>query len=96
MSKAKAKNKIKTKGKATSKNVVLPGPMGMVWGALAAYWLRDIIHPAFTLIAVMILLMIPVLIANMFFPQPKPVVHDDAGDDVSVEDSEQEDAAEST
>lgn len=44
----------------------------MVWGALAAYWLRDIIHPAFTLIAVMILLMIPVLIANMLFPDKRP------------------------
>jgi len=69
LSKAKKKNKKKAK----EKSVVLPGPMRMVWGALAAYWLRDIIHPAFTLIAVMILLMIPVLIANIFFPERKLV-----------------------
>ncbi len=79
MSKAKTKTKTKTKTKATAKtkNVVLPGPVRMVWGALAAYCLRDIIHPAFTLIAVMILLMIPVLIANMFFPERKPIVIDE-------------------
>jgi len=52
---------------------ILPGPMRMVWGALAAYWLRDIIHPAFTLIAVMILCVIPVLIANKLFPEKKKV-----------------------
>jgi len=65
-----------SKAKGETKSVLLPGPMRMVWGALAAYYLRDIIHPAFTLIAVMILLMIPVLIANMFFPERKPMVID--------------------
>ncbi len=86
-------SKTKTKDKAKSKNVVLPGPMRMVWGALAAYWLRDIIHPAFTLIAVMILLMIPVLIANMFFPERKPIVIDNP--EVPTDDNEAEDTAES-
>ena len=86
-------SKTKTKDKAKSKNVVLPGPMRMVWGALAAYWLRDIIHPAFTLIAVMILLMIPVLIANMFFPERKPIVVDNP--EVPIYDNEAEDTAES-
>ncbi|MCF7969621.1 MAG: hypothetical protein K9L22_00455 [Methylococcaceae bacterium] len=65
-----------SKTKDKTKNVLLPGPMRMVWGALAAYYLKDIIHPAFTLIAVMILLMIPVLIANMFFPERKSIVLD--------------------
>jgi len=86
-------SKTKTKDKAKSKNVVLPSPMRMVWGALAAYWLRDIIHPAFTLIAVMILLMIPVLIANMFFPERKPIVVDSSG--APTDDNEEEDVAES-
>jgi len=67
-----------SKAKGKTKSVLLPGPMRMVWGALAAYYLRDIIHPAFTLIAVMILLMIPVLIANMFFPERKSIVIDKA------------------
>ena len=55
----------------STKIVKLPGPMRMVWGALAAYWLRDIIHPAFTIIALMILLMIPVLIADQLFPETR-------------------------
>lgn len=55
----------------SAKVVTLPGPMRMVWGALAAYWLRDIIHPAFTIIALMILLMIPVLIADRLFPETR-------------------------
>lgn len=82
---SKAKTKDKTKVTAKTKNVVLPSPMRMVWGALAAYCLRDIIHPAFTLIALMILLMIPVLIANMFFPERKPIVIDE-----SIEEEEEE------
>ncbi len=71
-----------------SKKVVLPRPMRMVWGALAAYWLRDIIHPAFTLIAVMILFIIPVLIANNIFPEKKevPIVpEEDIKEDAAVE-----------
>jgi len=60
-----------SKEKKTGKAVRLPGPMRMVWGALAAYWLRDIIHPGFTFIAMMILLMIPVLIANTLFPEKR-------------------------
>jgi len=58
----------KVKKKKTEAEIKLPGPMRMVWGALAAYYLRDIIHPAFTFIAVMILMMLPVLIANKLFP----------------------------
>ncbi|MDT8424428.1 MAG: hypothetical protein RQ733_00475 [Methyloprofundus sp.] len=85
---SKAKTKDKTKDKANSKNVLLPGPMRMVWGALAAYYLRDIIHPAFTLIAVMILLMIPILIANMLFPQPKIVALDES--EIASDDNEEE------
>jgi short subunit fatty acids transporter len=86
-------SKAKTKDKAKSKNVALPSPMRMVWGALAAYWLRDIIHPAFTLIAVMILLMIPVLIADMFFPERKSIEVDNS--EAPTDDNEEEDAAES-
>jgi len=86
-----SKAKGKTKDKAKAKNVLLPGPMRMVWGALAAYWLRDIIHPAFTLIAVMILLMIPVLIANMFFPERKPIAVDNS--EAPTGDNKEEDAA---
>lgn len=56
------------KEKKTEAEVKLPGPMRLIWGALAAYYLRDIIHPAFTFITMMILMMLPVLIANKLFP----------------------------
>ncbi len=51
------------------KQLTLPGPMRMVWGALAAYYLRDIINPAFTMIAFMFLMMIPVIISDLFYPE---------------------------
>ena len=58
----------KDKKKKTEAEVKLPELMCLIWGALAAYYLRDIIHPAFTFIAMMILMMLPVLIANKLFP----------------------------
>jgi len=63
--------KDKKKKKKTEAVVKLPGPMRMIWGALAAYYLRDIIHPAFTFIALMILMMLPILIADKLFPGEK-------------------------
>ena len=63
--------KDKKKKKKTEAIVKLPGPMRMIWGALAAYYLRDVIHPAFTFIAVMFLMMLPVLIADKLFPGEK-------------------------
>ena len=63
--------KDKKKKKKTEAIVKLPGPMRMIWGALAAYYLRDIIHPAFTFIALMILMMLPILIADKLFPGEK-------------------------
>lgn len=42
--------------------------MRMVWGSLVAYWLADIINPAFVAIAVMIALFVPILITEYFFP----------------------------
>ena len=42
--------------------------MRMVWGSATAYWLAGIINPAFIAIAVMIILFIPVLVADPLFP----------------------------
>lgn len=50
------------------KIVKVPRPMRMVWGSAIAYWLAGIINPAFIAIAVMIVLFIPVLIADPYFP----------------------------
>jgi hypothetical protein len=46
----------------------LPKPMRWFWGSLAAYWLADMINPGFFSVAIMALLMIPILIADLYFP----------------------------
>ncbi|MGZ4976634.1 MAG: hypothetical protein ACXV8O_05720 [Methylobacter sp.] len=59
------------------KIVKMPGPMRMVWGSLVAYWLSGIINPAFVAIAVMIILFIPILIVDPYFPsQPEAEAED--------------------
>ena len=50
------------------KIIKMPGPMRMVWGSALAYWLSGIINPAFIAIAIMIVLFIPVLIVDPYFP----------------------------
>ncbi|NOT86120.1 MAG: hypothetical protein HOP02_15365 [Methylococcaceae bacterium] len=49
--------------------VKLPRPMRWFWGCLGAYWLADIINQGFFYVAVMSLLMIPILIVDVYFPQ---------------------------
>jgi hypothetical protein len=34
-----------------------------------AFWLADIINPAFSVIAVMVVLIVPVFMANPYFPE---------------------------
>ncbi len=48
--------------------IQMPRPMRWIWASLGAYWLSSIIHPGFFSIAIMALLMIPILIADVFFP----------------------------
>jgi len=54
--------------------IELPSPLRILCGAFASYWLRDIINPAFTFIAIMILLMIPVIIADKLVPKKRLIV----------------------
>jgi hypothetical protein len=51
------------------KIIKVPKPMRMVWGAAVAYWLAGVINPAFIAIAVMIVLFIPVLVSDPYFPK---------------------------
>ena len=57
--------------------ITMPRPMRWIWASLGAYWLAHIIHPGFVSIAIMALLMIPLLIADLMFPPrpPVPVKH---------------------
>lgn len=52
--------------------VKLPRPMRWFWGSLGAYWLADMINPGFFSVAVMALIMILILIADLYFPPPVP------------------------
>lgn len=45
-----------------------PKPMRWFWASLAAYAVADIINPGFFSIAIMALVMIPILIADIYFP----------------------------
>ncbi|MDP2902950.1 MAG: hypothetical protein Q8N96_07540 [Methylovulum sp.] len=76
----------KTK-KIKTVNLNAPGPMRILCGSAAAYWLSGIINPAFVAIAVMILLFFPVFFLDFLFPEQPPI---QAGtiEDENTEDSE--------
>jgi len=46
-----------------------PSPMCLLCGGALAYWLADIINPAFVAIAIMIVLIIPIFITDYFSDQ---------------------------
>lgn len=47
--------------------VKIPSPWRLLLASLCAYWLSDIINPAFVGIAVLIFLLIPVVLAEFYF-----------------------------
>jgi hypothetical protein len=51
-------------------NLKAPGPIRILCGSVAAYWLSGIINPGFVAIAVMLLLFFPVFFLDFLFPQP--------------------------
>jgi len=53
------------------RKIKIPNPIVMVFGGLAAFWIADIIHPGFNPIGVMILMLIPVIIVELLYPQPE-------------------------
>ena len=50
------------------KQIKFPSTLIIVIGSLAAFWLAGIMNRSFNAVGVMILLIIPVLIANYLFP----------------------------
>ena len=65
--------------------ITMPRPMRWIWASLGAYWLAHIIHPGFVSIAIMALLMIPLLIADLMFPPRPPVPVKNAEDEFEEE-----------
>ncbi len=53
------------------KKIRLPNPAILVAGGLGAFWIADIINPGFNPIGVMLFMLIPVLIAEILYPQPE-------------------------
>ena len=51
------------------KKIKLPNPTIMIFGSMGAFWIADIVHPGFNPVGVMILLLIPVLIFEILYPQ---------------------------
>ena len=66
-------------GKKTKKLVVTkvefkePSSFRLLLGAALAYWLSEIINPAFIAIAVMVLLFFPVFFVEFLYPEPESV-----------------------
>ena len=53
------------------KKIKLPNPIIMIFGSIGAFWIADIVNPGFNPVGVMILLLIPVLIVEILYPQPE-------------------------
>lgn len=51
------------------KIIKLPRPTRLIFGSLGAFWLAVAIHPGFNSVGIIILLLIPVLIFELFYPQ---------------------------
>ena len=52
----------------TVKIIKLPGPIRIVWGSLGCYWLANNANAGFFGIGLMLLLLIPVLVIEKYFP----------------------------
>lgn len=66
--------------------------MRIVWGSLGAWWLAHVLNPGFNPIAIMLLLLIPVLIKELYFVESKQTV-DNNIDKAVDENSAQENSA---
>ena len=53
------------------KKIKLPNPTIMIFGSIGAFWLADKVNPGFNPVGILILLLIPVLIIDLLYPQPE-------------------------
>ncbi len=51
----------------------IPGPMRVIWGSIGAWWVGQQINPGFFSIALLMLCLIPVLVFELYFYEPKKV-----------------------
>lgn len=65
--------------------IKMPRPIRWIWASFGAYWLSNIIHPGFFSVAIMALLMIPIIIADVFFPPLLPALEKGDNENASSE-----------
>ena len=51
------------------KKIKLPNLTIMIFGSMGAFWIAGIVNPGFNPVGVMVLLLIPVLIFEILYPQ---------------------------
>ncbi len=51
----------------------IPGPMRVIWGSIGAWWVGHLLNPGFISIAILMLCLVPVLIFELYFYEPKKV-----------------------
>ena len=56
------------------KKIKLPHPMKLAIASISAFWIANIIHSAFNPIGVMVLLLIPILVFDLFYPQQDKLI----------------------
>lgn len=71
-------------------NLKAPGPLRILCGSAAAYWLSGIINPGFIAVAVMVLLFFPVFFLDFLFPQPPPTPLEAANEAEEIEEISEE------
>ena len=74
------------------KNIKLPSTSVLIVGSLGAFWLADMVNPGFNPIGVMILLLIPILIFELLYPESEIDKLFEPGKPIPAEESTIEDS----
>lgn len=72
--------------------ITLPRPIRIIWGSIGAWWLAHVLNPGFNPIAIMLLLLIPILVKELYFTQQEQTTNN-AADESTEENSAQENSA---
>ncbi|MCK4842655.1 MAG: hypothetical protein KAT04_12365 [Methylococcales bacterium] len=72
------------------KQIKFPSTLIILVGSLSAFWLAGILNAGFNAVGVMIILIIPVLIANYLFPDNELEKIMEPGKEIIIDDEEEE------
>jgi hypothetical protein len=51
----------------------IPGPMRIIWGSIGAWWVGQLLNPGFFSVAILMACLIPIVIFELYFYEPKKV-----------------------